>query len=142
MLLCECHRGFFWGGGTESQTPGEASSPPEELPSGPGVTRRVWGIDTHQPAPAGRRRCRGAASTSWLGEFPKTRENSQKTRRIPCSRCSGSGRDSAGLLSPAAALSSCSLVGVQAFEITHCWGGFLFRGCACGSGQRGGVSRL
>lgn len=32
------------------------------------------------------------------------------------------------LLTPAAALSSCSLVGVQAFEITHLWGGFLLQG--------------
>lgn len=58
---------------------------------------------------------------SMAGGVPKTRRSLFPVQRDPAGTAPG-------LLSPAAALSSCGLVGVQAFEITHSWGGFLLQG--------------
>lgn len=117
-------------GGAEPQTPGGASSPSccsQELPH------------ALSPLPPG-------LGTSVLTRQLQQAEDAEELpplhgwgvpKAFPCSGAAP------GPLSPAAALSSCSLVGVQAFEITQsCWGGFLFRGCACAPGRRGGVSGL
>lgn len=100
------------------------------------VTLVFAAVNTHQTTPQHRAQSRKAASTSLFLNFPST------AFLLAAPTKTGSGCDSSWVSSPAAALSSCSLVLVQAFEITRLWGGFLFRGCAYGSRLRGGVSPI
>lgn len=87
------------------------------------VTRVFAAVGTHQTAPPHRRRSRKAASASFFSNFPKP------AFLLAAPAPTGSGWDSSWIFSPAAALSSCNLVGVQAF----------LRSLACGVGFSSGV---
>lgn len=87
------------------------------------VTRVFAAVGTHQTTPPRRRRSRKAASTSFFSTFPRT------AFLLAAPTPTGSGWDSSWVFSPAAALSSCNLVGVQAF----------LRSLACGVGFSSGV---
>lgn len=106
----KCHRGVF--GWHRIPNSWRSIFSPRGAAPVPAVTRGALGC-RYSPSSSSRQTAmQRSCLHSMAGGVPKTRRSLFPVQRDPAGTAPG-------LLSPAAALSSCGLVGVQAFEITH-----------------------